>query len=307
MKLQSIISAALVLFIFASCGTNKKVAEGKEAFTPEMQKIMEEYPDMVGFERRAIFPAKLTPEEEKSSKLEIIPGRVMYVDCNHYGLQGNMLKNNFENGNEYFLFNTNGQVFSTKMGCPDDSQTEKFVVGETVLTDYNSEKPIVVYANQNIQIKYSLWKSGDEKSVRQNGNGTLATEEALQNSLPFPEKANLVKHVLYLPELNSDEEINNKVEIIPGKNLNVDCNNHRMSGTLKAETLEGYGYDYYVFNSSGDVLSTRKACPDQKMEEKFISSDTKLLPYNSRLPIVVYTPVGFEVNYKIWETNGKMY
>ena len=48
-----------------------------------------------------------------------------------------------------------------------------------------------------------MWKAGDEKSVALNGNGTLASEEALQNTNYFPEKAGYVKHILYLPEFEA--------------------------------------------------------------------------------------------------------
>lgn len=304
-KTQWILTVVLGLLIFASCSTNKKTTK-EDIFTAEMKKQIMGYPEIIGFEQRVIFPAKLTPEEEENSRIEIIPGRVMYADCNQYGLQGNMLKKSFENGNEYFLFNTNGQVFSTQMACPDDSRREKFVSGETVITEYSSERPLVVYANQNIDIKYSLWKISEAKSIQPDGNKALASEEAKLNASAFKEKTNMVKHVLYLPKLSSEDETNRKVEIIPGKTLLVDCNKHRISGTISVETLEGFGFEYHVFNSDGKFTFTRKACPRAK-EKKFVSGETKLLHYSSKLPIVVYTPPDFEVNYKIWETNGKMY
>lgn len=307
MKLKIILFAILPIIVLTSCKTTKKVAEGKEAFTSEMQKMMTGYPDIIGFERRAIFLSKLSPAEENELKIEIFPGRELFVDCNQYGLQGQMLQKTFENGNSYYLFNTNGEIFSTKMACPDETRQSKFAVGESVMTDYRSDIPIVVYTSQYLQVKYSLWKSGEVLSFKMNGNGTLATFEALENANYFPEKGGFIKHVLYLPELENNEEINRKVEIIPGKNLMVDCNKHTMTGKIVTEQVPGYGFDYWVFNSNGDYASTKMACFEYKMQEKLVSGETKLVSYNSRLPIVVYTPKGFDVNYKIWETNGKLY
>ncbi|HDG1126883.1 TPA: hypothetical protein PCZ26_000645, partial [Klebsiella aerogenes] len=46
------------------------------------------------------------------------------------------------------------------------------------------------------------------------------------------------------------------------------------------------------------------ACPDGKKEKKFVTAglgDTGLLRYNSKLPIVVYTPANVEVKYRIWK------
>ncbi|MHB9054621.1 MAG: ecotin family protein [Paludibacteraceae bacterium] len=307
MKLKTILIAIIPLIVFASCKTSKSVSEGKDAYTAEMKKMMDGYPDIFGFQRRAVFLSRLVPAEEKKLKIEIFPGRELIVDCNQYGLQGKMLKDTFKNGNSYYLFNTNGEIFSTKMACQDDARTQKFVIGESVMTDYRSDIPIVVYTSQYLQVKYSLWKVGDEKTFKMDGNGILATEEALLNLEKFPDKAGYIKHLLFLPELGGNEELNRKVEIIPGKNLFVDCNEHTMSGKIEPGQIDGPGFDYWIFNSTGDYSSTRKACFDQKMQEKFVSGNTKLLTYNSHLPIVVYTPKGFEVNYKIWETNGKMY
>lgn len=308
MKSKAIFLFSIFIFSLTSCGTSKKAPTGKEAYTPEMQKIINEYPEMVGFEKRAIFLSKQTPEEEANMKVEIIPGRMLYVDCNEHGLQGNMHKRTLEkNGYEYFFFNSMGEIFSTKMACPDETKTLKFIIGETMMTNYKSDLPIVVYTSQFFEVRYSLWKGGEANSVKLKNNGTLATEEAMNNTSFFPNKEGFDKHVLYLPELEADEEINRKVEIIPGKMMQTDCNRHALMGELQSEVLEGFGFEYWVFNSDGNVISTKMGCPDNTLKDEFINGDTELVPYNSRLPIVIYTPKGVEVNYKIWETNGKMY
>lgn len=308
MKAKTLFLAIIPLVALLSCGTSQKTPTGKEAYTPEMQKIINEYPDITGFEKRAIFLSKLNPEEQINTMIEIIPGRELYVDCNHYGLQGEMSKRTLErNGYPFFFFNSRGEVFSTQMACPDDTKQMKFVTGETIMTEYRSDLPLVVYTSQFFDVKYSLWKGGEVKSIRYNGNGTLATEEALNSVIDFPQKDGYDRHVLFLPPLDRDDEINRKVEIIPGKTLKVDCNKHSMTGTIQIEQVTGFGYEYQVFESDGNYISTRMGCPDNSLQDKFISGETKMLPYNSRLPIVIYTPKGFGVNYKIWETNGKMY
>lgn len=307
MKTKTLLIALISIFAFISCNTTKKTPTGKEAYTPDMQKIINEYPEMVGFEKRAIFLAKLNPQEEKEMKIEIIPGRQLYVDCNEHGLQGKLYKRTLEKtGYDYFFFNSNGEIFSTKMACPDDSRELKYVIGETMMTDYRSDLPLVVYTSQFFEVRYSLWNGGEVNSVRTKNNGTLATEEAMSNTRFFPDKEGFDKHVLYLPELESAEEINRKVEIIPGVVIQVDCNQHWLGGKAATETLEGFGFDYLVFQSEG-VFSTRKGCPENSVKTEFVSGESKILPYNSRLPIVIYTSKGMDVNYKIWETNGKMY
>mgnify|MGYP002064584123 CR=1 FL=1 len=36
--------------------------------------------------------------------------------------------------------------------------------------------------------------------------------------------------------------------------------------------------------------------------EKFVSGTPLLIRYNSRLPVVIYAPKGFEIRYRIWQT-----
>ena len=307
MKLKTISLAIIFLIILASCKSSQKVNTGKEVYTPQMQKIMIGYPDIIGFERRVIFPEKLSPTLEKEQKIEIFPGRELLVDCNLYGLQGQMLSRAFPNGNSYYLFNTNGEIYSTKMACADETRESRFVIGESIMTDYRSDVPLVVYTSQYLQVKYSLWKGGEVKSFEMNGNGTLATEEALENAKNYPNKAGYKKHLLYIPKLENQEETNRKVEIIPEKTLGVNSAVHSLSGKMETGKVEGYNFDYWIFDATVENKVVIETSTKSEKKDKFTIVEKKLVAYNSRLPIVVYAPEGFEINYKIWETNGKMY
>ena len=98
-----------------------------------------------------------------------------------------------------------------------------------------------------------------------------------------------------------EDEINFKVEIYIGINAEVDCNKHQLSGDFTKQNLEGWGYNYYEFNSSGMLISTRMFCPEESKHQEFVTSNAELLRFNSKLPIVIYVPIGMEVRYKIWE------
>jgi ecotin len=118
---------------------------------------------------------------------------------------------------------------------------------------------------------------------------------------PFPEAGDgEVRHVIRLPDL--DDESAARVELLVGKNLEVDCNQHWFSGNLTAEVVEGWGYSYFRVDGIGGPASTLMACPEGSQEVRFVQVrfDQPLLGYNSRLPIVVYAPEGFEVLYRIW-------
>ena len=124
------------------------------------------------------------------------------------------------------------------------------------------------------------------------------TEEAIKNLKPYPEQLDsLERHVIYL-EQKSDESLF-EVELIVGKKMEVDCNRHRLMGNFQEETIQGWGYNYYIFDTEGHVMSTMMMCPGPKTE-KFIQGESITVRYNSRLPLVIYLPQGYELRYKIW-------
>ncbi|TEA28033.1 serine protease inhibitor ecotin [Candidatus Schmidhempelia bombi] len=125
---------------------------------------------------------------------------------------------------------------------------------------------------------------------------------------PYPEaKPGFTRSVIYLPKLAN--EANSKIELVIGKELTTDCNARSLSGKIKQLTLDGWGYDYYVVESSNTTISTLMACPASTEKPKFvaINSDLGLINYNSRLPIVIYAPSDMQVKYRVWSTtNGEL-
>lgn len=124
------------------------------------------------------------------------------------------------------------------------------------------------------------------------------TEEAVNNLKPYPEKLDsLERYVIYL-EQKADESLF-EVELIAGKTMEVDCNRHGLMGRFQEEVVDGWGYNYYVFDTEGHIFSTMMMCPGPKTE-KFVQAESQTARYNSRLPLVVYLPKGYELKYKIW-------
>ena len=75
----------------------------------------------------------------------------------------------------------------------------------------------------------------------------------------------------------------------------------RLGSSITSRSLKGWGYTFYEVTGSDVAMSTMMAAPEggQKIE-RFVSGTPLLTPYNSRLPIVVYVPKGYEVRYRIW-------
>lgn len=124
--------------------------------------------------------------------------------------------------------------------------------------------------------------------------------ESIKNLAPFPKsQEGFQRYVIHLPANGTDETY--QVELIAGKTAQVDCNMHRLSGSIDEKNLAGWGYTYYEFTTQGQMASTMMACPDRPKSEKFITGATKLVRYNSRLPIVVFVPTGYELKYRFWK------
>lgn len=128
---------------------------------------------------------------------------------------------------------------------------------------------------------------------------------ASEDMKPFPPAEDGYKRmVIRLTPLANEDE--NKLELIIGKKMKVDCNRHWFGGQLTEEVAEGWGFPYFVLKSVSGPASTLMACPpDKKDQEAFVQvqSDQGLLRYNSKLPVVVYVPVDFDVHYRIWTAN----
>ncbi|WP_086956605.1 serine protease inhibitor ecotin [Xenorhabdus innexi] len=121
----------------------------------------------------------------------------------------------------------------------------------------------------------------------------------------FPEPSEgMVRSVITLaPE---KDENNYMVELMIGKSMMVDCNQHWFGGQLETKNLEGWGYNYYELDKVVGPMSTKMNCVDKTKTMKFIQvslGKDAFVRYNSKLPIVVYTPKSIKVKYRIWQAS----
>ena len=80
-------------------------------------------------------------------------------------------------------------------------------------------------------------------------------------------------------------------------------------GGLERRVAEGWGYPYFVLAAVAGPASTMMACPPgEEKVEAFVSVRGAgfLQRYNSKLPVVVYVPEGFEVRYRIWSAGDEI-
>lgn len=53
------------------------------------------------------------------------------------------------------------------MGCPPGSERTAFVrSSDETLVRYNSRLPLVVYTPEDVELRYRVWRGGEEQTVR---------------------------------------------------------------------------------------------------------------------------------------------
>lgn len=123
----------------------------------------------------------------------------------------------------------------------------------------------------------------------------------------YPKIAGMIKHAIFL-EAQPDEKFY-KIELYAVKSASVDdCNKHFLIGEFETKNLEGWGYDYYIFQSNGSIMSTKMACIKSSYSYKDVaSSQTQTTRYISAIPLIVYAPQGVNIKYKLWKQEPKEY
>ncbi|MGY6215251.1 ecotin family protein [Methylolobus aquaticus] len=125
----------------------------------------------------------------------------------------------------------------------------------------------------------------------------------------FPPAAKgFVRHVLQLAP--QDDESAYQVELQVGKTVPLDeRNSYFFGGKITEETIKGWGYTRYVLGKLGPMAGTRIAMdPNAPKVPRFVKlgGEPYLIRYNSRLPVVVYTPADVEVRYRIWSAGTEL-
>ena len=113
------------------------------------------------------------------------------------------------------------------------------------------------------------------------------------------------KITVYVPKANKEQHL--KLELLVGITKQVDCNTHILIGNIQAQSLTGYGYNYYTVESDGTLASTKMLCLNNTTTKKFIPLAPYFTNYNSALPLVIYLPETMELKYRIWKASETMY
>lgn len=122
-----------------------------------------------------------------------------------------------------------------------------------------------------------------------------------------PAEEEMARFVIELPEKSREEEEDYRVELIAGRMMETDgVNTYRLGNVIEPRNLEGWGYTYYEVTGPRQAASTLMAVPEgAEPVRRFVAAPSRLIRYNSRLPVVVYAPEEYEVRYRIWSAGEK--
>jgi ecotin len=136
------------------------------------------------------------------------------------------------------------------------------------------------------------------------GGSAFGDEHPELQAFP-PAREGMERFVIALAHKERGEEDDFKVELTVGKEMLTDgVNQVRLGNAIEPRTLQGWGYTYYEVTGPSETISTLMAPPEGAPKVKaFVTAAPLQVRYNSRLPIVVYAPSGYEVRYRIWSAS----
>jgi ecotin len=117
-------------------------------------------------------------------------------------------------------------------------------------------------------------------------------------------KAGYRRVVIHLEAKPSEDDW--RVEVVVGRMMETDgVNRVGLVGRIEEKTVQGWGYTYLEAPESKGTFSTKIGVPPgQPMVRNFVTLPSfGPFRYNSKLPVVVYVPEGYEVRYRVWQAD----
>lgn len=108
-------------------------------------------------------------KDESILKIELVLGKTIEIDAaNRYFFGGKLEIKSIEGwGYSYYILPKLGPMAGTMMAVPPDlPKTKRFIGigGEPYLIRYNSKLPVVIYAPEDVEVRYRLWRTEAETS-----------------------------------------------------------------------------------------------------------------------------------------------
>jgi ecotin len=113
-------------------------------------------------------------DDESVFKVELMVGKTVAVDeANTYFFAGQIEKETIKGwGYPRYTIKKLGPMGGTlKAVDPNAPKVDRFIMlgGEPYFIRYNSRLPIVVYVPEGVEVRYRIWKAGEEVKIMENG------------------------------------------------------------------------------------------------------------------------------------------
>lgn len=128
----------------------------------------------------------------------------------------------------------------------------------------------------------------------------------LEAAYPQP-PAGKERKVILLPHKERGEEDDFQVELVVGRTMVTDgINAYRLGGRIVSRDIEGWGFTYH--DVEGDLQNAAQTLVGgpENPAPRFVAGPRTLIPYNSRLPVVVMVPEGCELKWRVWRADAAL-
>jgi len=101
-----------------------------------------------------------------------------------------------------------------------------------------------------------------------------------------------------------------RVELIAGRNLELDCNPVTFSGRMRSQPVAGTELRVVQISQVTPLASTRMACPPGDPKRRaFVPMGGKpfVVPYDASRPIVLYAPKDLELRWRLWKAERRQW
>lgn len=149
-----------LLFVSAVSIATAACSTGAAQQVTDLQEIAPYPAATSGQQRHVIWLPKKTNED--LLKVELVPGQVLQTDCNTRSLMATLTAQELSGwGYTYYEISDVVGPITTMMACPEGTEKEAFVAaqGDNFTLRYNSKLPIVVYAPQDVEVRYRIWSA----------------------------------------------------------------------------------------------------------------------------------------------------
>lgn len=134
--------------------------------------------------------------------------------------------------------------------------------------------------------------------------GMLAQEKEKKEVFPSAQEG-WEKIEVHLPAVKKGGE-EYMVEFTIGFEMMTDtCNPYSLIGSWSEMELKESGRVYYIASTKGQVVKAMSDCTDNKEVNEFVGLKSKLILHEREQPLVVYIPEGYQLRYRLWNTNKK--